>query len=146
MAIEIEHKYLVKDSGYKVMSLSNSHIRQGYLGRRPEGTVRVRIKDTKAYLTIKGLTTGDSRIELEYEVPLTDAEQMLDMCEGTVIDKTRYFVPYAGHTWEIDEFHGIYEGLTIAEIELPKSTHDYPLPPFVGKEVTGDPTYYNSNL
>lgn len=146
MALEIEHKYLVISDEYRTMSYDRVRIRQGYLNRRPEGTVRVRIKGTKAYLTVKGRTSGDTRLEFEYEVPVHEAEQMLQMCEGTVIDKTRYLVKYEGHTWEVDEFHGLRQGLVVAEIELDASRHDYLLPPFVGKEVTGDPRYYNSNL
>lgn len=146
MALEIEHKYLVKSDDYRFMSYERVRIRQGYLNRRPEGTVRVRIRGTKAYLTVKGRTAGDTRLEFEYEVPVHEAEQMLQMCDGTVIDKTRYLVKYGDHTWEVDEFHGSHHGLVVAEIELDKSSHDYLLPPFVGKEVTGDSRYYNSNL
>lgn len=146
MAFEIEHKYLVKSDDYRSMSSGCVHIRQGYLSRRPEGTVRVRIKDSRSYLTVKGRTAHDTRLEFEYEVPVAEAEHMLQLCEGTVIDKTRYLVEYGGYTWEVDEFHGAHQGLVVAEIELDESRHDYPLPPFVGGEVTGDTRYYNSNL
>lgn len=146
MALEIEHKYLVISDEYRAMSSESVRIRQGYLNRRPEGTVRVRIKGTKAFLTVKGRTSGDTRLEFEYEVPVREAEQMLQMCDGAEIDKTRYLVRYGDHTWEVDEFHGLRQGLVVAEIELDESRHDYRLPPFVGREVTGDPKYYNSNL
>lgn len=146
MALEIEHKYLVISDEYRAMSSESVSIRQGYLNRRPEGTVRVRIKGTKAFLTVKGRTSGDTRLEFEYEVPVREAEQMLQMCDGAEIDKTRYLVRYGDHTWEVDEFHGLRQGLVVAEIELDESRHDYRLPPFVGREVTGDPKYYNSNL
>lgn len=128
------------------MAHGSHHIIQGYLSRSPEATVRIRLKDDKAFMTVKGRTHTDTRAEFEYEIPLSDAKRMLQMCTGTVIDKTRYLVDYGGHTWEVDEFHGIHEGLVIAEIELSRSTRDYPLPSFIGAEVTGDPAYYNSNL
>jgi len=146
MGIEIEHKYLVRTDGYKAMSEYSHRIRQGYLSRRAGGTVRVRTYDDRGYLTVKGRNCGDARLEFEYEIPLGDAEQMLELCEGHIIDKTRYIVHYGGHCWEIDEFHGQHQGLAVAEIELEASGHDYALPPFVGEEVTGNPAYYNSNM
>lgn len=146
MGIEIEHKYLVKYEGYKEMAESKKDIRQGYLSRLPERTVRVRTVDDRGYLTVKGITVGDTRREFEYEVPYEDAVGMLAMCEDGVIEKTRYIVRFGGFVWEVDEFHGRKEGLTVAEIELPESGREYPLPPFVGENVTGNPAYYNSNL
>ena len=146
MGKEIEHKYLVKDTTYKEMARTSHHIVQGYLQRDPLRTVRVRIRDERGFITVKGLTRGDTRLEFEYEIPLADAREMIGMCEGKVIDKTRWIVDFGGYIWEVDEFHGDREGLTVAEIELRDSSHAYPLPPFAGKEVTGDPAYYNSNL
>lgn len=146
MSIEIEHKYLVVSDVYRQMSKGSCRIRQGYLCREPERTVRVRVKDEKAYLTVKGITRGDKRAEFEYEIPYSDVEEMLRLCVGGIIDKTRYYVEFGGNLWEVDEFHGGHEGLVVAEIELPVSTHDYLLPFFVGEEVTGNPAYYNSNL
>jgi len=146
MAKEIERKYLVKDDRYKSMSQSHSIIRQGYLSRRPEATVRVRIRDGRGYLTVKGLTRGATRDEWEYPVPVADAEAMLEVCEGTVIDKTRWLVEYRGHVWEVDEFRNPHPGLVVAEVELRDAGESVTLPPFVGDEVTGNPAYYNSNL
>lgn len=146
MSIEIEHKYLVTDESYKRMAFKALDIRQGYLSRVPERTVRVRTKGEKGYLTVKGKNEGDSRLEFEYEVPLADAVEMLGLCEKGILEKTRWFVDYEGLTWEIDEYHGAKEGLTVAEVEIPQSGMEYHKPPFIGKNVTGDPAYYNSNL
>lgn len=146
MGIEIERKYLVKNSDYKDMSSMQLEIRQGYLQRQPERVVRVRIKDTLGYITIKGITTGCTRKEYEYEIPLIDAKEMLEMCLPPVISKTRYIVPYHGRNWEVDEFHGDREGLVVAEIEMECEDAPLELPPFIGENVTGDPQYYNSNL
>lgn len=128
------------------MAQSERHIRQGYLTRRPESTVRIRVADGRAWLTVKGKNIGDTRLEFEYEVPYTDGEHMLTLCEGDILDKTRYIVEYHGYIWEVDEFHAARQGLVIAEVELKASTDTPDIPPFVGPEVTGDPRYYNSNL
>lgn len=146
MALEIEHKYLIKDEKYREMATSNSHIMQGYLNRTPERIVRVRLCDDRGYLTIKGKTAHDTRHEYEYEIPAEDAREMLAMCDGHILDKTRYYVPFGGYVWEVDEFHGNLAPLVTAEIELKEATRDYPLPPFVGEDVTGRPEYFNSNL
>lgn len=146
MAIEIEHKYLVKDDSYRTMATSSEHILQGYLCRVPDTTVRVRVRGERGYLTVKGITVGDARPEYEYEVPLQDALGMLRLCRGRVVEKVRLLVPFEGFMWEVDEFGGDLQGLVTAEIELPDGDTRYPLPPFVGKDVTGDPQYYNSNL
>ncbi len=146
MAKEIEHKYLVKDTTYREMAESSVRITQGYLCREPGRTVRVRVKGERGYLTVKGVTRDDTREEYEYEIPVADAVRMMALCDGRVLDKTRYLVPFGGYLWEVDEFHGDLSPLVTAEIELQKSTRDYPLPPFVGEDVTGNPKYYNSNL
>lgn len=146
MGKEIEHKYLVISEDYVAMSTQQYEISQGYLSRDPQRTVRVRVRDDQAFLTVKGMTDGDTREEFEYGIPLADGEAMLRLCEGRVIRKTRFIVPFGGRTWEVDRFGGDLEGLTVAEIELPESTHGYELPPFVGEEVTGNPRYYNSML
>lgn len=145
MGIEIEHKYLVRDDTFKEMAQGSVRIRQGYLQRDPERTVRIRVKGDMGYITIKGMTTGDSRAEYEYEIPAEDAENLLGMCQGIVLDKTRWLVPFEGYLWEIDEYYNP-EFPTVAEIELNASAHTYPIPGFIGKEVTGDPRYYNSNI
>lgn len=146
MGMEIEHKYLVKNDSYKSQSSAKSHILQGYLCREPERTVRVRVRDDKGFLTVKGKNSGAGRLEFEYEIPLRDAAALLGLCIPPVLDKTRYIVPYCGHIWEVDEFHGDREGLVTAEVELKSESESYPLPDFVGADVTGDPRYYNSNL
>lgn len=144
--IEREHKYLVINNSYLTMASKRFHIRQGYLSRNPEATVRIRIRDEKAFLTVKGITDGDRRKEFEYSIPKTEAVQMLKLCSGKIIDKTRFIVIYEGFTWEVDIFSGDLAPLAIAEIELGENESGYPLPPFVGENVTGNPLYYNSNL
>lgn len=146
MGVEIERKFLVTNDTYKDMAYSISHIRQGYLNRNPDRTVRVRVRDDHGYLTVKGRNQGDTRLEFEYDVPRKDAEEMLLLCENPILDKSRYLVKYEGFIWEIDEFHGRLSQLVVAEIELPVSDTKFALPPFIGKEVTGDPQYYNSSL
>lgn len=146
MGIEIEHKYLVVNDKYRNMASSSHRIMQGYLSREPQRTVRIRVKDNQGFITIKGKNVGDTRAEFEYPIPIDDAMQLLNMCLPTVIEKTRYLVPFEGHTWEVDEFHGVRQGLVVAEIEIGNSNQQYTLPPFVGQNVTGNPDYYNSNL
>ncbi len=147
MAKEIERKYLVTDNIYRSMACSCRHIIQAYLNRDPRSTVRVRIADRKAFITIKGKNDGAVRDEWEYSIPVDDAEAMIRKCaDGRIIEKTRYIVPFEGFTWEVDEFEGDLAGLTVAEIELPDVTTTFKLPPFTGEEVTGDPRYYNSSL
>ncbi|MBR4828999.1 MAG: CYTH domain-containing protein [Muribaculaceae bacterium] len=146
MGVEIEHKYLVTDDSYRQLACGTSEIRQGFLSRMPERVVRVRVRDDKGYITIKGTGDGTAHPEFEYEIPLDDAMQMLALCEPPVIEKTRYIVMHEGNRWEVDEFHGDLQGLVIAELEVPDKDYRFPLPPFVGKEVTGDPRYYNAQL
>lgn len=146
MATEIEHKYKVISPGYKEMADSSYKIIQGYLSRVPERTVRVRVSGDKGFLTVKGKNHGDTRAEFEYEIPLNDALSMLNLCEDDIIEKERWIVNFEDFKWEIDEFMGVLKGLVVAEIELPESIYSYPLPPFVGKEVTHDPRWFNSNI
>lgn len=144
---EIERKFLVRDDSFLAMSTGHCHIMQGYLSRVPEATVRVRVRDGEAFLTVKGRNDGAVRDEWEYSVPVSDARQMLERCCGGVfIDKVRYLVPFEGFVWEVDVFGGSLAWLTVAEIELPSADTPFALPPFVGREVTGDPRYFNSNL
>lgn len=145
MSIEIERKFLVKSSSYRGLATGQSTIKQGYLSKRRESTVRIRIKDNNAYMTVKGATVGATRNEWEYIIPVDDAREMLQLCEGKVISKTRYYVPYEGYLWEVDEFTEPRQ-FTVAEVELPSESAKIALPPFIGEEVTGDPAYYNSNL
>lgn len=147
MAKEIERKFLVTDNSYREMAKGNKHIVQGYLSTEIRATVRVRIVDNRAMLTVKGRNEGITRDEWEYPIPVDDAMEMLGkITEGAIIDKVRYLVEWEGYTWEIDEFSSPVNGLVVAEVEL-KSGDDSPaLPPFIGKEVTGDPAYYNSSM
>ena len=146
MATEIEHKYLVHDMSFVAMAVEKHEISQGYLSRDTGRTVRVRIIDDRAVITIKGPASGLSRPEFEYDIPVTDAEQMCRLCTGVVIDKHRYIVSDDGNRWEVDVFHGVHEGLVIAELELPSEEYEFRLPTWVGREVTGDRRYYNSVL
>lgn len=146
MSLEIEHKYLVKNDKYREMSVKSIHMIQGYICRIPERTVRIRIKDDKAFLTIKGKNYGAVRKEFEYEIPLADAKDLIMMCQPPLIEKIRHIVPFNSHTWEVDEFMGSRKGLVTAEIELEYDNEIYDIPDFIGENVTGNPTYYNSNL
>ncbi len=146
MALEIERKFLVTSAEYRNMATSYSVISQGYISTDKERTVRVRIKDDAAFITIKGVTKGAVRNEWEYPIPVADAEELLTLCVGKIIKKTRYLIPFEGFTWEIDEFGGVHEGLIIAEIELPTAETAFAKPQFIGKEVTDDPRFYNSSL
>ena len=148
--MEIERKYLVTSDSYKQMAVAHHHICQGYISREKTGTVRIRITDEKAYLTIKGKPAAGhfARYEWEKEIDITDAKELIKLCQGTIIEKTRWIVPAAedGLKWEVDEFHGKYQGLEVAEIELESENQKVHLPAFVGKEVTDDPQYYNANM
>lgn len=148
MGTEIERKFLVKGSGYKSLATNKKEIAQGYLSINPDSTVRVRIADEQGFITIKSRNHGAVRGEWEYPIPVNDAKELLnELCAGMSIIKTRYIVPFNGLIWEIDVFHGHLEGLIVAEVELPSvDTPVEPLPDFIGKEVTGDCRYYNSNL
>ena len=148
MAQEIERKFLVLDDSFKHEAFSKSHIQQGYICSERGRTVRVRIRDERAYLTIKGPSEngGLSRYEFEREIPLEDGKQMMRLCEPGIIDKTRWLVKSGKHTFEVDEFFGDNEGLVVAEVELSYEDEPYKKPHFIGKEVTGDRRYYNSQL
>lgn len=146
MATEIERKFLVVSDLYKDMASSFEIISQGYLCKDPERTVRIRLKDGNGYVTIKGKTEGMMRKEFEYQIPANDAGELLELCEKPLIEKIRYYVPFDGFIWEVDEFRHSLKSLVLAEVELPDCNTACQLPPFVGQEVTGDPNYYNSNL
>jgi adenylate cyclase len=121
--------------------------RQGYLCRSDEKVVRIRLAGDKAFITIKGASSGYSRDEFEYEITTDDARQMLDkFCEKPLIEKTRRIIPLSDKTWIVDEFEGENEGLIVAEVELLFSDEPFEIPVWIGHEVTGDPRYYNSNL
>jgi adenylate cyclase len=147
MALEIERKYLVVNDKWKPFVEHEARLKQGYLAALPGITVRVRMVDEQALLTIKGETTGISRLEYEYAIPLSDAREMLErLVADGAIDKTRYRVRCGEHVWDLDRFHGDNEGLILAEIELQSEREAFQLPDWVGEEVSRDPRYYNANL
>ncbi len=143
MGVEIERKFIVTDDSYKCCSLGPEHIEQGYLSDKIGATVRIRTKGNKAFITIKSETVGCRRGEWEYEIPFSDAQEMLSLCPpDSIISKNRY---YYGR-WEIDEFQGKLQGLTIAEIELKDEGEYIEKPTFIGHDVTDNPHYFNSML
>ncbi len=144
MGIEIERKFLVVGDGWRAAPALP--YAQGYLNRDRERTVRVRIVETRAWLTIKGANAGATRAEFEYPIPVADAEQLLGLCDGPLVRKLRRVVVHAGATWEIDEFLGDNAGLVVAEIELASEDAAFERPPWVGAEVTHDARYFNSSL
>ena len=146
--MEIERKFIVRGNDYKQRAYASDRIKQGYICSGHGHTVRVRLRGGRGYLTIKGpsLDGGLSRYEFEKEITAEEAEQLFRLCEPGIIDKTRYLVKSGEHTFEVDEFHGDNDGLVMAEVEL-KNVQDTPkMPHFIGKEVTGDRRYYNSQL
>ena len=145
--MEIERKFLVdKKTWDLVVKPKPKKIIQAYLFRSPEKTIRVRTKGDKGFLTIKGKTTGISRSEFEYEIPLEEAEQLISEFADKVILKNRYEIKVGDHLWEIDEFHGKLEGLLLAEIELSFEAEEFELPTWVKTDVSTDENYYNSQL
>ena len=147
MAQEIERKFLVIGD-FKSQAFEQSRIVQGYISSARGRTVRVRIRNGRGYLTIKGASneSGTSRYEWEKELPLHEAEELMKLCEPGVIDKTRYLVRSGEHIFEVDEFYGENEGLIVAEVELNAEDEAFVKPSFIGQEVTGYVRYYNSQL
>ena len=146
MPTEIERKFLVTGEAWKIPA-TGRRCRQGYLNSARERTVRVRTIGDKAYLTVKGITTGASRTEFEYQIPVADADAMLDdLCEKPLLEKIRYTLRVGRQTWEIDEFLGENQGLVVAEVELASEDEAFEKPAWVAAEVTGDPRYFNANL
>ena len=146
MAEEIERKFLVRDVQYRNLA-EPVYYQQGYLSTEKYRTVVVRVAGDKGLLVIKGLTEGITRTEFEYEIPVKDAKMMLDeLCEKPLIQKQRYIIEIDGLTWYVDEFHGKNEGLVVAEVELESEEQRVELPEWVGREVSGDPKYFNSSL
>lgn len=148
MSYEIEHKFLVVSDTYRAMAKQHFTIYQGYITTQSGVTVRIRTKDDKGYLTIKGKSFdgGLSRYEWEKEIPLSEAKTLLTLCDTPLIEKTRYLVEYEGHTFEVDEFYGANEGLILAELEVKNPDEKFKIPSFIGDEVTGLLSYYNSYL
>lgn len=147
MSKEIERKFLVRGD-FKSLAFRSERITQGYLSSVPERTVRVRIKGNEGFITIKGLSnaSGLTRYEWEKEIPVDEARELLQLSEPGMIDKTRYLVQVGKHVFEVDEFYGENEGLILAEIELQSEDEPFEIPEWLGKEVTGDPRYYNAML
>ena len=145
MPAEIERKFLLADDTWQD-GRPGVRIAQGYLSQDPDRTVRVRIAGETAWLTIKGRSEGITRAEFEYEIPLDEAKALLELCLPSVIDKTRFRIPFGGHEWEIDVFHGDNEGLVVAEVELADEALSPELPPWIGVEVSSDARYFNSCL
>ena len=148
MAIEIERKFLVQSDEFKKEAFHHFKIVQGFLNKDPKRTVRIRLKENKAFLTIKGMSSADGlrRFEWEKEITVSEAKALLKLCDDTLIEKTRYLVKQNHHTFEVDVFEGRLEDLIIAEIELTSENEHFEQPEWLGKEVTGNPNYYNSNL
>ncbi len=147
MGFEIERKFLVSSDDWRALATSQTTIRQAYLSTNGKTSIRVRIRsDATATLTIKSRPADLRRLELEYPIPVLEAEVLMPLREGSIIEKTRYLVPHGDLTWEIDEFSGENEGLIIAEIELREANQKIDLPSWIGREVTAQPQYYNSFL
>ncbi len=147
MATEIEHKYLVNTDIWKnIIPDKSVEIRQAYLQTDPEKTIRIRTKGKSGFFTIKGKTVGASRLEFEYEIPIADANELINKFCSNLIEKTRHIVIHDNNTWEVDEFKGLNEGLIVAEIELASEDEKYSIPNWVDKNVTDDLRYANSNL
>lgn len=144
MAEEIERKFLVHGSGWR--TVDPVRISQGYLNRDKQRTVRVRTDGTQAFLTVKGITIGATRSEFEYEIPLADAQALLGMCDGPLVEKLRHKIHHGGHVWEVDEFLGENMGLVVAELELRSEAESFARPPWLAAEVTHDARYFNANL
>ncbi|WP_159018892.1 CYTH domain-containing protein [Algibacter sp. L3A6] len=146
--IEIERKFLVKSEAFKDEAFKQTRISQGFLNTDKARTVRVRLKGEQGFITIKGASSesGLSRFEWEKEIPKQEAEALLELCEPSIIDKTRYEIKLGQHIYEVDEFYGDNFGLIVAEIELNTETETYIKPDWLGNEVTGDVKYYNSQL
>ncbi|WP_395059093.1 CYTH domain-containing protein [Flavobacterium sp.] len=146
--IEIERKFLVLNNDFIALAVAKNRIVQGYLNSNPERTVRVRIKGSKGFLTIKGKgnDSGTTRLEWETEIPLAEAEKLLSICENGIIDKIRHEIPSGKHIYEVDVFAGENNGLVVAEIELSAENESFEKPNWLGQEVTGDNRYYNAYL
>lgn len=147
MALEIERKFLLSSDAWREFARSRQLMRQGYLTGGSRCSIRARIAGEQAWINLKAKRSGMTRLEFEYPIPRTDADEILrELCEGPLIEKYRHEVPLDGHVWEIDEFIGDNAGLIVAEIELGSEDEDFTRPPWLGTEVTQDERYYNFNL
>lgn len=145
MGVEIERKYLPRNEDWRKVAPKGIRMAQWYLNEKGN-TIRVRIADDKAYLTIKSKTVGISRLEFEYEIPLADAQELTKLAQTPIVDKYRYKIPYKGHIWEVDEFLGLNAGLVVAEVEMKDEDEIVELPDWIGTEVSDDKRYRNSHL
>ena len=147
MPTEIERKFLLRNEDWKAHVTESHRIAQGYLALTDKASIRVRIKgDGRAFLTIKSAEKGISRSEFDFPIPIGEAEALFPLCEGGVIDKVRYLVPVEDVTFEIDVFSGANTGLIVAELELNSEAQTFPVPEWLGDEVSGDPRYFNAAL
>ncbi len=147
MSLEIERKFLVDHEKWRqAMKPTGAHYRQGYLLNDDQRTIRVRVTDHQGFITLKGATTGITRKEYEYKIPVEDGNELLDGFARSEIEKIRYRIDFAGKLWEVDEFLGDNEGLIMAEIELKSETEEFEKPAWVTVEVSNDDRYYNSYL
>lgn len=146
VALEIERKFLVVNDRWRDHVSVKQELKDGFLSRDADKKVRVRSFGDRATLTVKSRAAGMRRDEFEYEIPVADAESMLGLCDEMVVERTRHLVPWLGHTWEVDVFHGVLEGIVIAEIELASETTLFERPSWVGAEVTSDPRFKKINL
>ncbi|MEN1784024.1 MAG: CYTH domain-containing protein [Bacteroidota bacterium] len=146
--LEIERKFLIRSSEYRIQAIDKVNITQGFLNTHPERTVRIRITGNAAFLTVKGIgnDSGTTRFEWETAIKPSEATKLLALCEDFPIQKIRYQVPFLGNIFEVDEFHEHNKGLIVAEIELPHENAFFEKPDWLGDEVTGQPQYYNSQL
>jgi adenylate cyclase len=145
MGVEIERKFLLAGTSWRALG-QPVLLRQGYLSSDPARVVRVRVEGDLAYMTIKGRSSGATRGEWEYPIPLADANELLALCEQPLVEKYRRRIDFAGNVWEVDEFIGANQGLVLAEIELSSEQQQFDKPDWIGEDVTGDKRYYNSNL
>ncbi len=147
MKLEIERKFLVKNDNWRALPAVSFDCVQGYIVNRPEMVVRIRIMDDKGFLTIKAFKGNYTRVEFEYEIPVTDADILLkNFCKTTLIEKTRHKIMIGNILWEVDEFKGLNKGLILAEVELTSESQKITLPDWIGTEVSTDPKYHNANL
>jgi adenylate cyclase len=148
MSLEIERKFLIKNLDFKTESFEKKYLKQGYLNTDKNRTVRIRIADEKAFITIKGKSNkaGTTRFEWEKEIPFSEAEELLLLCEPCIIEKHRYLIKKGTHTFEVDVFLGNNQGLIVAEIELNSENETFEKPTWLGNEVTGELKYYNSSI
>ncbi len=147
MGIEIERKFLVNSNAWQKQADAGTSMQQGYLSSSLQSSVRIRVAGERAFLNIKSATTLIRRLEYDYPIPLDDAREILEqVCQGRLLEKTRYRLPAGRHTWEIDVFSGANQGLVVAEIELADENEAFPHPDWLGEEVSDDPRYLNMNL